>query len=68
MTKEKWMSIMRSSGFTDADMDRWHIEFERVAPDDHEAFLRFLHIPSEEIIEVREWYQREGGGKRNSNR
>ncbi len=63
MTKEKWMSIMKSSGFTDADMDRWHVEFERSAPNDHQAFLEFLHIPSEEIHQIRDWCQQEGRPK-----
>ena len=55
MTKEKWTSIMRSAGLTDADMHRWHIEFERSAPDDHQQFLEFLHIPAAEIQSIRKW-------------
>lgn len=55
MTKEKWTSIMQSAGLTEADMHRWHIEFERSAPEDHRQFLEFLHIPSEEIERIRNW-------------
>jgi MerR family transcriptional regulator, thiopeptide resistance regulator len=55
MTKEKWTSIMRSAGFTEADMHRWHIEFERSAPDDHQQFLEYLHIPAAEIEAIRNW-------------
>jgi MerR family transcriptional regulator, thiopeptide resistance regulator len=55
MTKEKWTSIMRSAGLNEADMHRWHIEFERSAPDDHQQFLEFLHIPPEEIQSIRNW-------------
>lgn len=58
MTKEKWTSIMRSAGFTEADMHRWHTEFERSAPDDHQQFLEFLHIPSAEIQAIRNWSRR----------
>ncbi len=54
MTKEKWVSIMKASGFTEADMNRWHVEFERSAPDDHQQFLEFLHIPQGEISLIRE--------------
>ena len=54
MTKEKWVSIMKSAGFTEADMHRWHVEFERSAPDDHQQFLEFLHIPPEETRTIRE--------------
>ena len=55
MTKEKWVSIMKATGFSEADMHRWHVEFERSAPDDHQQFLEFLHIPSEEVRSIREW-------------
>lgn len=55
MTKEKWTSIMRSAGLTEADMHRWHIEFERSAPDDHQQFLEYLHIPAPEIEAIRNW-------------
>lgn len=55
IVSKKWVSIMKASGFTDADMHRWHKEFERAAPDDHEQFLEFLHIPSREIDSIREW-------------
>lgn len=58
MTKEKWTSIMRSAGFSQADMHRWHIEFERSAPDDHQQFLEYLHIPAAEIDSIRNWSRR----------
>ncbi len=55
VTKEKWTSIMRSAGFSEDDMHRWHKEFERTAPDEHQEFLEFLHIPAAEIRTIREW-------------
>jgi DNA-binding transcriptional MerR regulator len=55
MTKDKWTGIMRAAGFTDDDMRRWHIEFERAAPDDHQQFLESLHIPAPEIVHIRKW-------------
>ncbi len=55
MTKEKWVNIMKASGFSEADMHRWHVEFERSAPEDHQHFLEFLHIPTEEVGSIREW-------------
>lgn len=58
MTKEKWVSIMKASGFTEDDMHRWHAEFERSAPDDHQEFLEFLHIAEAEIRRIREWSRR----------
>jgi DNA-binding transcriptional MerR regulator len=55
MTKEKWVGIMQAAGFTDDDMHRWHIEFERSAPEDHQEFLGSLHIVPEEIAKIRNW-------------
>ena len=58
ITKEKWVSIMKASGFTEADMHRWHAEFEKAAPAEHQEFLEFLHIPAEEIRSIRDWSAR----------
>src|SRR3954453_5741453 len=54
ITKEKWVSIMRSCGFTEEQMHRWHAEFERSAPEEHQEFLEFLHIAPAEINTIRE--------------
>jgi DNA-binding transcriptional MerR regulator len=53
ITKEKWVSIMRSCGFSEEQMHRWHAEFERSAPEEHQEFLEFLHIPDAEIKTIR---------------
>jgi MerR family transcriptional regulator, thiopeptide resistance regulator len=55
MTKEKWVGIMKASGFKETDMHRWHREFERAAPEEHQEFLQYLHIPAEEIRSIRDW-------------
>ncbi len=55
MTKDKWVSIMKDAGFSEADMRRWHRTFERSSPQDHEEFLKYLHIPEGEIRSIREW-------------
>lgn len=54
MTKQMWIEIMRRAGFSDADMSKWHQEFERTAPADHQAFLEFLHIAGDEITTIRQ--------------
>jgi DNA-binding transcriptional MerR regulator len=54
MTKEKWIAIMKAAGLSSTDMGRWHHEFERAAPDEHQQFLQYLHIPEAEIREIRE--------------
>jgi DNA-binding transcriptional MerR regulator len=61
MTKEKWVTIMKAAGFSEDDMRRWHVEFERAAPDDHQEFLNYLHIAPDEVRSIREW-SRSGGG------
>jgi len=55
MTKEKWVSIMHAAGFQEEDMRRWHKQFEQRAPEDHQEFLEYLHIPDEEIGKIRAW-------------
>lgn len=55
ITKEKWVAIMKSAGFSEADMKRWHAEFEKSAPEEHQEFLEFLHIPAEEVRSIRDW-------------
>jgi DNA-binding transcriptional MerR regulator len=54
ITKEKWVSIMKACGFTGDQMNRWHAEFERSAPLEHQEFLEFLHIPPSEIETIRQ--------------
>jgi len=55
ITKDMWVSIMHAAGFTEADMERWHTEFERHAPQEHQEFLEFIHIGAEEIATIRAW-------------
>lgn len=54
MTKETWTSLLAASGFSNEDMSRWHMEFERMAPQKHRRFLEFLGIPQEEIKGIRQ--------------
>ena len=55
VTKEKFTAVLRASGFTEEDMRRLHTEFESNAPNEHQEFLEFLHIPEDEIRSIREW-------------
>ena len=54
ITKQKWVSIMKACGLSEEQMHRWHTEFERSAPEEHQEFLEFLHIPAAEIKTIRE--------------
>lgn len=62
ITKEKWVEIMRAAGLGETEMDRWHTEFERRAPNEHQEFLEFLHIGAEEIVKIREWSRKGSRG------
>lgn len=55
VTKDRLVSIMRAAGLSDDDMHRFHQEFEKSAPAEHQEFLEFLHIPESEIRQIREW-------------
>jgi DNA-binding transcriptional MerR regulator len=55
INKETWVALLKASGFSEADMLRWHVEFERLAPDKHLRFLKFLSIPDDEIAQIRSW-------------
>jgi hypothetical protein len=55
ITKDKWVEIMRKAGFSETDMHRWHAEFERSAPAEHQEFLEFLRIPAAEIKSIRDF-------------
>lgn len=53
MDKGTWVSLLSAAGFSEKDMRRWHVRFERSAPDKHERFLRHLRIPDSEISAIR---------------
>jgi len=55
VTKDKWVAIMKAAGFSEDDMRRWHAEFEKSAPEEHQEFLEFLHIPQDELSRIRAW-------------
>jgi len=52
MDKTTWVDLLASSGFTEQDMRRWHVEFEGSAPDKHLRFLRFLGIDEKEAAAI----------------
>lgn len=53
VTKERWVEIMKASGFTNDDMINWHKNFEKMEPNEHQIFLESLGIDKEEIIKIR---------------
>lgn len=55
LDKAHWVELLRATGLSDADMDRWHIEFERLSPQGHQDFLESLGIGNQEIKKIRSW-------------
>jgi len=53
LNREKWTTLLRAAGMRDEDMLQWHVEFERLFPGDHQAFLEALGIPPEDIQTIR---------------
>lgn len=53
MDKERWTAILRSAGLDDAQMRRWHEEFERRAPRGHQDFLESLGLSKGEVARIR---------------
>jgi len=58
MNKATWTELLTASGFSEEDMVRWHADFERSAPDRHQAFLEFLCLPEAEVAAIRRWSAR----------
>jgi len=53
LDKAGWIAILRASGMEGSDMHRWHLEFQRLAPQAHHDFLVSLGIGDEEIARIR---------------
>lgn len=53
MNKERWVEIMRASGFDDDAMWNWHQRFEAMEPKGHQRFLESLGIDAEEVEAIR---------------
>ncbi len=56
--KALWTGMLRAAGMDDRAMRRWHVEFERRAPEAHREFLVSLGIPEKEVRQIREWARR----------
>jgi DNA-binding transcriptional MerR regulator len=63
MDKDSWIALLSTAGLDEAARDRWHAEFERLAPDAHQDFLESLGIPAKEVALIRK-YSRQGRRKK----
>jgi DNA-binding transcriptional MerR regulator len=60
LTKEAWVALLRATGLTERDMDRWHQEFEHRAPEAHHDFLESLGIGPDEVAQIRAYSRKIG--------
>ena len=51
--KQLWIKMLRAAGMDQDAMRRWHVEFERRAPEGHQEFLLSLGIPGDEVLRIR---------------
>ena len=51
--KQAWIEMLRAAGMDDTAMRKWHVEFERRAPEAHHRFLLSLGISEDEALFIR---------------
>lgn len=54
MNKAQWVELFRDAGLDEATMRQWHSLFEQRYPTQHQAFLEWLQIPAEEVMQIRQ--------------
>ncbi|MDK2847271.1 MAG: MerR family transcriptional regulator, thiopeptide resistance regulator [Desulfuromonadales bacterium] len=55
LDKKMWVEMLQSAGMNETAMKRWHVEFERRAPQAHFDFLLSLGIPENEARHIQTW-------------
>lgn len=58
MDKEGWIKLLQAAGLDQAAREKWHAEFERLAPEAHQDFLESLGIPAKEVALIRKYSRR----------
>lgn len=50
---KSWLSLLTSMGFTEGEINKWHVDFEKQSPKEHTAFLQSLGLSEKEIKIIR---------------
>jgi DNA-binding transcriptional MerR regulator len=50
---DTWITLLKSVGLSQEDMEKWHSRFEKSFPEEHQFFLESLGLPPEEIKKIR---------------
>lgn len=53
MTREQWVEVFQATGLDEATMRKWHCEFERRYPNQHQSFLEWIGLSTNDVISVR---------------
>ena len=51
--KDEFVAVLREAGLSEEQMVAIHRSFEKLSPEGHRAFLKFLEIGEEEIQRIR---------------
>ncbi|MEW5801772.1 MAG: hypothetical protein AB1847_06660 [bacterium] len=54
MTTEQVIELFRAIGLDDDAMHKWHEEFEKKYPQEHQRFLEWLNVPPDKINLIRQ--------------
>jgi hypothetical protein len=57
MTREQWVEVFQAIGLDEATMRKWHCEFERRYPAQHQSFLEWIGLSAKDIVSVRKFSQ-----------
>ncbi len=54
MKKEQWIDLFVKIEIDKEGMKKWHREFEKAYPEDHQEFLEWLNVDKSDINSIRE--------------
>ncbi|MEW5801773.1 MAG: MerR family transcriptional regulator [bacterium] len=63
LNKKMWIALLAAVGLSSDEMQRWHVQFEKMAPEVHQDFLESLGISPQEIRLIRKFSAENGSGK-----
>jgi DNA-binding transcriptional MerR regulator len=59
MTRDSWVELLKAAGLDEEGMHRWHLEFEKTAPEAHRDFLESIGLTRVEVEQVKAWSRRD---------
>lgn len=59
LDENAFVLVLNKIGLNGNNLEQLHMEFEKLFPEEHQAFLEFLRIPPDEIKKIREHSQKQ---------